>query len=95
MLDGALSQAVLYQQVLDKVRARLVHLIVDACHAEAVVRPRDLEAKTVELLPQDLGSHLSKTARHAIPTSGWSSPAAATRRRTSGISINRAFSHTR
>jgi hypothetical protein len=41
--DGALSQAWLYDELLARLPARFAHVIVDACHAEAVVRPRDAE----------------------------------------------------
>jgi hypothetical protein len=49
LLDGALTQAVLYEEILAALPARYVHLIVDACHAEAIVRPRDAQAETVDL----------------------------------------------
>ena len=70
LLDGALSQTAMHERVLDKLRARVVHLVIDACHAEAVVRPRDIEAKTVEIRPQDLVEHLSKTSSTRYPHVG-------------------------
>jgi hypothetical protein len=49
LLDGPLDQALLYDHVLGALPARYLHLIVDACHAEAVVRPRDGQAPVVQL----------------------------------------------
>lgn len=60
--DGMLSQSAMHERVLDRLRAPLVHLFIDACHAEAVVRPRDIDAKTVEIRPQDLVEHLSRAS---------------------------------
>jgi hypothetical protein len=60
--DGTLSQTAMRRQVLDQIRAPVVHLFIDACHAAAVVRPRDVEAKTVEIRPEDLLEHLSRTS---------------------------------
>jgi hypothetical protein len=34
LLDGTLSQSAMHQRVLDKIRSQVVHLIIDACHAE-------------------------------------------------------------
>jgi hypothetical protein len=49
LLDGALTRAWLYEKLLQRVPARFVHLIVDACHAEALVRPRDVDAQVEPL----------------------------------------------
>jgi hypothetical protein len=68
--DGVLSQTEMHTRVLDKVRAPLVHLFIDACHAEAVVRARDVEAKSVEIRPQDLVDHLSRTGPARYPHVG-------------------------
>jgi hypothetical protein len=70
LLDGVLSQTTMHERVLDKLRARVVHLVIDACHAEAVVRPRDVDAKTVEIRPQELVEHLSKTSSARYPHVG-------------------------
>jgi hypothetical protein len=70
LFDGTLSQAAMQEQVLDRIRAPLIHLFVDACHAEAVVRPRDVEAKTVDVRPEDLLEHLSKTSAARRPHVG-------------------------
>ena len=41
LLDGRLTREALYEEVLAALPARFIHLLVDACHAEAIVRPRD------------------------------------------------------
>ena len=70
LVDGTLSQTAMHQRVLDRVRAPVVHLFIDACHAEAVVRARDVEAKTVEIRPQELLEHLSRTSSARYPHVG-------------------------
>lgn len=70
LVDGTLSQTAMHQRVLDKVRAPVVHLFIDACHAEAVVRARDVDAKTVEIRPQELLDHLSRTSSVRYPHVG-------------------------
>jgi hypothetical protein len=54
MLDGGLTQAVLYDEILATLPARFIHVFVDACHAEAVVRPRDSEAASIRIGEDDL-----------------------------------------
>ena len=71
LLDGTLSQSAMHERVLDKIRSQAVHLFIDACHAEAVVRPRDIEAKTVEIRPQDLVEHLSRASAARYPNVGF------------------------
>jgi hypothetical protein len=51
LLDGALTRKWLYERLLSRVPARYTHLIIDACHAEAFVRPRDVSA-TLETLEE-------------------------------------------
>lgn len=70
LLDGPLNQAALYDDVLAPLPAGFVHLFVDACHAEAVVRPRDLQAKVVEPSAVDLGDYLSQTTLARFPNVG-------------------------
>jgi hypothetical protein len=70
LLDGTLSQSAMHDRVLGKIRSPVIHVIIDACHAEAVVRPRDIEAKTVEIRPEDLVEHLSKTSSARYPNVG-------------------------
>jgi hypothetical protein len=52
LFDGSLGQQQLYDQVLGALPYQVAHVIVDACHAEAVVRPRDADAR-IETLPAD------------------------------------------
>jgi hypothetical protein len=47
MFDGGLTHDFLYRELLEKLPADEVHLLIDACHAEAVVRPRDAEVVSV------------------------------------------------
>lgn len=54
LADGGLTQAALYTEVLSALDARFVHVVVDACHAAAVVRPRDVQAETTVLSPDEL-----------------------------------------
>jgi len=68
--DGTLSQTAMHRQVLDQIRAPVVHLFIDACHAAAVVRPRDVDAKTVEIRPEELLEHLSRTSTVHYPYVG-------------------------
>jgi hypothetical protein len=69
LLDGALTRSWLYEKLLARVPARFIHLIIDACHAEAFVRPRDVNAK-VEPLDQRNGRAISTKQRSSdSPTS--------------------------
>lgn len=70
LLDGTLSQTAMHRQVLDQIRAPIVHMFIDACHAAAVVRPRDVDAKTVEIRPEDLLEHLSRANAVRYPHVG-------------------------
>jgi hypothetical protein len=70
LLDGGLSRRVLYERVLDHLPARIMHLLVDACHAEAVVRVRDAEAGAVVLSPKDVQDYLSQTTLARYPHAG-------------------------
>ena len=70
LLDGALSQSALHERVLDKIHGQIVHLIVDACHADAVVRPRDVDAKTVDVTQAELMAQLSAATSTRYPNVG-------------------------
>ena len=70
LADGALSQDVLYNEVLPSLPARTVHLIIDACHAEAVLHPRDLTAETVEISPAQAASALLRERLASLPNVG-------------------------
>jgi hypothetical protein len=68
--DGVLSQTALHEQVLGKVRAGIVHLVIDACHAEAVVRSRDVDAQTVEIPAAEMAMLLSQGTSARYPHVG-------------------------
>jgi hypothetical protein len=70
LLDGGLTQQLLYEEILAQLPARFVHLLIDACHAEAVVRPRDLEAQIVDVTPSDLESYVARGTLARFPQTG-------------------------
>jgi hypothetical protein len=70
MLDGPLTRAVLYDEVLAALPARYVHLIVDACHAEAIVRPRDAQAEVAPARDADLESYAARNTLRRFPNVG-------------------------
>jgi hypothetical protein len=70
LLDEPLTREVLYGEVLAALPARYIHLIVDACHAEAVVRPRDGEAKQVAVTDADLQTWTTRETLARFPQVG-------------------------
>jgi hypothetical protein len=70
MLDGPLTRAVLYDEVLAALPARYVHLIVDACHAEAIVRPRDAQAEVSSASDADLENYAAQNTLRRFPNVG-------------------------
>lgn len=70
LLGGVLSQSALHERVLDRIHAQTVHLIIDACHADAVVRPRDVDAKTVDVTQAELMAQLSTATSTRYPNVG-------------------------
>jgi hypothetical protein len=70
LLDGGISQQLLYDEVLAALPAEHVHLLVDACHAEAVVRPRDANAREVRVAPDDARSFLARSTLARFPHVG-------------------------
>jgi hypothetical protein len=70
MLDGPLTRSVLYDEVLAALPARYVHLIVDACHAEAIVRPRDAQAEASPVRDADLESYAGRNTLRRFPNVG-------------------------
>src|SRR5215831_4269007 len=70
MLDGSLSQRMLYERVLDRAPADVVHLFVDACHAESVVGSRDAAAQLVPLTDRDIAAYLAETTLARYPRAG-------------------------
>jgi len=70
LLDGPLTHAVLYDEVLSVIPARYVHIFIDACYAEAIVRPRDADAAAVELTESDMAQYASRTTLARFPNVG-------------------------
>ena len=70
MLDGPLTRKILYEEILAALPARYVHLIVDACHAEAVVRPRDSQAEVAPVASADLESYAARSTLRRFPHVG-------------------------
>lgn len=70
LLDGPLTHEVLYDEVLSAIPARYVHIFIDACYAEAIVRPRDADAATVELSESDMAQYASRTTLARFPNVG-------------------------
>ena len=70
MLDGPLTRKILYDEVLAALPARYVHLIIDACHAEAIVRPRDLQAEVAPVADTDVEAYAARNTLRRFPHVG-------------------------
>src|SRR5687768_742358 len=70
LLDGALTRTWLYEQLLARVSARTIHVIIDACHAEALVRPRDVDARIEPLEPVEREGYLDAATLARFPNVG-------------------------
>jgi hypothetical protein len=70
LLDGELSGRALRERVLDKVHAQTIHLVIDACHADAVARPRDIDAKPVTVTQAEIMAQLSAEMANSHPHIG-------------------------
>jgi hypothetical protein len=68
LFDGGLTQDFLYRELLDKLPADEIHLLIDACHAEAVVRPRDTEVVSVS--PSQANRFLLQNTLARFPQTG-------------------------
>jgi hypothetical protein len=68
--DGGITRLFLYREILDKLSANYVHLIVDACHAEEVVRPRDTDGQVVDIASSDAERLLSRPTLAHYPQVG-------------------------
>jgi hypothetical protein len=68
--DSTLNQQQLYDRLLAKLPAKFVHVIVDACHAEAVVRPRDADAVVEPLAPNEEHKYLQDWTLARFPHVG-------------------------
>jgi caspase domain-containing protein len=70
LFDGGLSHDFLYREILEKLPADEVHLLVDACHAEAVVRPRDGSAEVVNVSAEQANAFLIQSTLARFPHVG-------------------------
>jgi hypothetical protein len=70
LIDGALTRSMLYDEVLSNLPAAHVHLFVDACHAEAVVRPRDAEAQLAPTSDDDRAHYSLASTLARFPNVG-------------------------
>ncbi len=70
LADVPLTRAMLYDEVLAPLASANVHLFVDACHAEAVVRPRDAEAQVVSTTDDDRRSYALTETLSRFPNTG-------------------------
>jgi Caspase domain len=70
LLDGGITSHFLYDEVLERLPADEVHLLVDSCRAEAVVRPRDTEAQPVAVPPSESAAFLARTTLARFPRVG-------------------------
>jgi len=70
LLDEGLTQQRLYQDLLSALPGATIHLLIDACYAEDVVRPRDLQLKVVDVSDRDVGEILARTTLAQFPRVG-------------------------
>jgi hypothetical protein len=70
LLDGEITSEVLYHEILDPIDATYLHLVVDACHAEDIVRPRDAKAQLADTTPEHIAEHLGRTTLARFPRVG-------------------------
>jgi hypothetical protein len=70
LLDATLTQEYLYKNLLGALPAKYVHLIVDACHAGAVVRSRDVDATLEPLSAEDVRRYVDEATLDRFPNVG-------------------------
>lgn len=70
LLDGGISHPVLYDEILSQLPADRVHVLIDACHAEAVVRPRDSQAKQLPISAAEAANFLTRSTLARFPHVG-------------------------
>src|SRR5262249_26238345 len=70
LLDGSLTHDILYDEVLSALPARYVHVFIDACYAEAIVRPRDRDATAVDLSESDFAHYAATSTLARFPNVG-------------------------
>ena len=66
LLDEGLTRRMLFERVIDRAPADVIHLFIDACHAEAMVRSRDGDASAniVALSPDDIADSQRQLGKH-------------------------------
>ena len=70
LLDSGITHRMLYDEILSQLPADNVHVLVDACHAEAVVRPRDSAAKEVPISAAEAATYLTGATLARFPHVG-------------------------
>ena len=75
LADAPLTRTVLYDQILEPLKAAEVHLVIDSCHAGGVVGVRgafdhELEAQPVQLQQADKDALLSRYSLARFPNVG-------------------------
>jgi hypothetical protein len=70
LLDEGITQQRLYDEVLAALPAAAIHLLIDACYAEEVVRPRDLRLKVVDASDAEIEHLLARTTLARFPHVG-------------------------
>ncbi len=70
LADGALTRRYLYDRVLARFSGATVHVLVDACHAESIVRPRDSNAEPVSVAPEVASALLARSTLARFPNVG-------------------------
>ncbi len=70
LFDAGLTQELLYRDVLEQLPADELHLFIDACHAEAVVRPRAPDGQVVEVTPDQAQAFLVQRTLARFPHVG-------------------------
>jgi hypothetical protein len=70
LLDGVLTREDLYERILARLHARIVHVLVDACHAESVVRPRDSRAVTTAVSGTTAAAYVAGITLGRFPNVG-------------------------
>ncbi|HKO50539.1 MAG TPA: caspase family protein, partial [Polyangiaceae bacterium] len=70
LFDGGLNHDFLYRQILEKLPADELHLLIDACHAEAIVRPRDARAELVSVTAEQANAFLIQSTLARFPHVG-------------------------
>jgi hypothetical protein len=68
--DGGITRQLLHDEILAGLESTRVHLLVDACHAEAVVRPRGARATTTPITAEDMADYVTESTLARFPNVG-------------------------